>query len=282
MCFIKFIIINDSFTAQKASYVKFALIQSEIILSNEDEICLYLLIENRLGYSFLFLFACLPHFAETYNKNIRFFLNFKNFSLFKKLGLIDQHVEFNPHCDYSPILKDNAGLITESSHIFKTVTEIPNEAPVKMNSKLAAIFISRAGEMYNNALEHSHGKVFGAKYFRNQKSTYCFSCYDTGIGIPNSVLIAKKEICNELDAFKWAMIDGNSSVNNGQIPRGIGLGLLKSFVRANEGVIRICSGKIFYIYKSETERFYELNSDFHGTLFEMDIIADNNREYILK
>ena len=59
-------------------------------------------------------------------------------------------MEFNPHCDYSPILKDNAGLITESSHIFKTVTEIPNEAPVKMNSKLAAIFISRAGEMYNN------------------------------------------------------------------------------------------------------------------------------------
>lgn len=173
-------------------------------------------------------------------------------------------------------------MITEDAHIFRTVTEIPNEAPVKMSPKLASIFISRAGEMYNNAIEHSKGNVLGAKYFRNQKNTYCFACYDDGIGIPNNVMSTREEITSQLDAFRWAMIDGNSTACDG-IPRGLGLGLLKSFVRANEGVIRISSGNVLYTYKKDnTENYYELKNHFYGTLFEMDIIADNNREYILK
>ncbi len=276
------LIIKDSFTAQKPSYERFAKIQNAIKLCVDEEFHLYLNMENRVGYSFVFLFATLPFLAEKNNIKLKIFCNNKTYTLFKKLGLIDDSVTFDRNTDYSLILKKNAGLITESEHIFRTVTEIPNEAPVKMSPKLASIFISRAGEMYNNAMEHSKGDVLGAKYFRNQKNTYCFACYDNGIGIPDNVIAAKKEIETQMDAFKWAMVDGNSTANDG-VPRGLGLGLLKSFARANEGVIRIISGNVLYIYKKgNVENFYVLKNYFHGTLFEMDIIADNNREYILK
>ena len=57
--------------------------------------------------------------------------------------------------------------------------------------------------------------------------------------------------------------------------------MLKNFANANEGTIRISSGNVLYIYKNSQENYYELNHTFVGTLFEMDIIADNDRRYIL-
>ena len=278
---MKTLIIKDSFTAQKASYERFAELQNTIETCDDNDLALYLHMENRVGYSFIFLFTTLPYLAEKYDKRIKIFCNNKNYNLFKKLRFLDEGVGFAPDFDYTHALKKKAGLITEDAHIFRTVTVIPNEAPVKMSPDLASIFISRAGEMYNNALEHSKGNVLGAKYFRNQKNTYCFSCYDDGIGIPCNVMSLKKDLTSQVDAFRWAMIDGNSTVNDG-IPRGLGLGLLKSFVRANEGSIRISSGNVLYTYKkNDTEKYYALKNRFHGTLFEMDIIADNDRKYIL-
>lgn len=276
------LIVVDSFIDKKASYERFASIQDAIRLCDSDEIDLIFTTENKVSDSFVFLFSTLPFYAKKNNKELKIFCNNKMYNSFKKLGFINDNIIFDSNFDYSSILKKNAGLITEKEHIFRTVTGIPDEAPVRMSPQLASIFISRAGEMYNNALEHSKGDVLGAKYFKNQKNTYCFACYDNGVGIPNNVMTAKQEIKSQMDAFKWAMIDGNSTANDG-IPRGLGLGLLKSFVKANEGVIRIISGNVLYTYTKENdERYYQLDNNFNGTLFEMDIIADNNRKYILK
>lgn len=273
--------INDPFVAQRASYEEFAKIQN-IITACNDDIRLLLNTENRLGYSFVFLFATLPYLAEKHNKVLEFYCNSKNYNLFKKLGFLKDCNEYRPNFDYSNELKKSVELVKGTKDIVRTVTEISIEAPVKMSPKLESIFVSKAGEMYNNAIEHSYGDVFGAKYFRNQKNTYCFSCYDNGIGIPDSVMKSQNEITNQIDAFKWAMTDGNSTAST-VIPRGLGLGLLKAFARANEGVIRISSGNVLYIYKrNDIEQYYFLKEKFIGTLFEMDIIADNNRRYIIK
>lgn len=273
--------IRESFTAQKPSYDRFAKLQTEIESCQESDISINIDINNRFGYTFLFLFSTLPYLADKYNKNLSFYCNEKNFKLLKKLGFLDDKTKYDEKNDYCENIKSNTGLITGEEHIFKIVTEITREAPVKMSQELSDIFISKAGEMYNNALEHSGGVVLGAKYFRNQKNTYCFSCYDTGVGIPANVLNVNDSIESQEEAFRWAMVDGNSTVKSG-IPRGIGLGLLKSFVRANDGVIRICSGKVLYTYnKISGEIYHELSNEFHGTLFEMDIIADNERKYIL-
>ena len=135
-------------------------------------------------------------------------------------------------------------------------------------------------EMYNNAIEHSEGIVLGTKYFKLQKNIYNFSCYDTGVGIPQKVISTINNIESNREAFEWAMTDGNSTIAG--VPRGLGLGLLKSFVQANDGRIRVCSGNILYEYsRKKGKNIIELNNQFYGTLFEMDIISDNDYEYVL-
>ena len=272
--------ISDSFTAQKPSYDRFAKIQTEIARCQDRDVEINIDIKNRFGYTFVFLFSTLPYVAKKYSKNLKFFCNEKSFALFKKLGFIPKNLKYQSGTDYKCILEQSAVVISKKQDIFELVTEITHEAPVEMSEELSILFISKAGEMYNNAIEHSQGTIIGSKYFKNQKGVYCFSCYDTGVGIPAKVMAAQPTIVTPIEAFKWAIVPGNSTVL-GDIPRGLGLGLLKSFANANEGTIRICSGNVLYIYKNSQEFYYELNHTFDGTLFEMDIIADNDRQYIL-
>ena len=283
---MKHIMITESFAAQRPSYNRFAKIQAEIEACHDSHIRIDVNVQNRFGLTFVFLIGTLPYLAEKYQKTTSIFCNEKSFNLFRKLGFLEKTCLYNKEKDYSTDLKQGMGLITKDEDIFKTVTEITREAPVKMSDALSAIFISKAGEMYNNAREHSEGTVIGAKFFKNQKSMYCFSCYDTGVGIPAKVMSVRKEISNPENAFRWAMIRGNSTAS-GDVPRGLGLGLLKSFAKANEGTIRICSGNVLYIFGKKhdqpgyVETYHVLEHEFHGTLFEMDIIADNDRRYIL-
>lgn len=277
---MKNIFISDSFTTRKLSYERFAILQNQIINSAESDIHIDVDIQNRLGYTFVFMFSTLPYLAQDYNKRLTISCNVKSFDLFKKLNFISKDIQYQGGVDYSSIMKEMSRVIKEKRDVFDLVTEITGEAPVEMSEDLSVLFISIAGEMYNNATEHSHGTVIGSKYFKNQKGVYCFSCYDTGVGIPGKVMSAKPEITKAIEAFRWAMARGHSTAS-GNIPRGLGLELLRNFAQLNDGTIRICSGNIFYTYKSSKETYYELRQPFCGTLFEMDIVADNNRKYIL-
>lgn len=142
------------------------------------------------------------------------------------------------------------------------------------------------GEMYINALDHSEAKtVIGGKYFK-QRSRYCFCCYDSGVGIPRKVQRFLRETqgigyMSDTEALQWALKRGNSTTREYGIPRGVGFYTLQSFAAANEGVIRICSGKAFYEFRKGRGRIFELKDSFVGTLFEMDIFQDDKHKYIL-
>lgn len=277
---MKEIIVTDSYVLKSPSFERFSKLQRDIKESEEDDILLILNIEKRLGLTFVFLFSTIPYLAKEYNKNIAIYMNEKTFILFKKIGFFKKE-DYKKEHDYTNSIISGSNVIVADTDVFKTVTEITEEAPVKMSSELSSLFISKAGEMYNNAIEHSGGKVFGAKYFKYQKNTYCFACYDTGVGIPQKVMSVVSSISSQTEAFKWAMKRGNSTVLSG-IPRGLGLDLLNGFAQANEGRIRICSGKVLYLYSNKDGvKITELNNEFKGTLFEMDIVADNSHRYIL-
>lgn len=258
--------INKSLNTQLSSYENFASLQNKIINSNDNTIDLIINNDKSFSYTFWFLIGTLPFLANKYNKNIKIYC---------------ENTENAAAQTEDATLCRAPRLIEKADDIFDIVTEIINEAPVKMDLNCKDIFISKIGEMFNNAFEHSCGKVFGTTFFHNQKQEYTFTCYDTGIGIPCKVISSNANIITQTEAFKWAMTDGNSTVRNG-VPRGLGLGLLKSFVTVNEGAVRICSNNIFYSYSKNGGEIYRvLRNNFYGTLFEMDIIADNNGEYIL-
>jgi hypothetical protein len=129
-------------------------------------------------------------------------------------------------------------------------------------------------------MEHSDAKhLIGGRYFKPNRK-YCFTCYDTGIGITGKVKKYYPEMTDK-EAIQWALMPGNSTALDKETkPRGQGLGLLKSFVKENHGTIRICTGNILYTYsaplgKDIQEKYECLTNTFLGTLFEMDIYADD-------
>lgn len=262
------------------SYARFAKIQKDIINSNEHfEINFN--IESRIGLTFLFYIATLPLFAECNNKTISITCNTKILDLLYKADYIKDKVT-DTNYDIAPLLKNGTMIIETPDDVFQIVSKITKEAPVKMSDDLLAIFASKIGEMYNNAMEHSESEyIIGAKYYKNQKNVYCFSCCDFGIGIPQKVMHSHSEITDSKKAFEWAMKPGNSTVNSG-VPRGLGLGLLKNFAKANNGVIRMCSNDVYYEFKNGKDNIKQIDTSFSGTLFEMDIVADNNHKYIIK
>jgi hypothetical protein len=280
--------LNASLTSQKPSYDRFAEIQQKIVHTSEQEIELSINIEKRLGLSFLFCISTIPALAKSLGKNVQIKCNQKSVHLLGKTGYIPSDgsiVSFET--DLAPFLWQNSRVIKDVNNIYTLVKEITKEAPVEMSEPLAELFTSKAGEMYNNSMEHSGGQyVIGGKYFKNQRNIYCFSCYDTGIGIPQKVQNSIGQSISVVEAFKWAMKRGNSTANKEKetpIPRGLGLDLLREFAKANAGAIRICSGKVLYKYNPRKGiRYYALNHEFAGTLFEMDIIADNAHRYALR
>ena len=273
--------VTESFTVQKASYDRFAEIQNRIRYSKEDTVSISLNTQARFGYSFAHLFATLPHLACKYDKKLLLSCNLRTHKLFQNQSLINHNCCFNPGSDYSAELSKNVRTLTDLSDIMKMIGNIAVEAPVMMNAKLAGLFISMTGEMYNNAWEHSGGIVFGSTCFRNKNKTYCFSCYDMGIGITEKVKNHIHSITDDIPALQWALTPGNSTSK--ETSRGLGFTTLKSFAKANEGAIRICSGKVMYSFDAKKgELYHRLDNKFIGTLFEMDIIADKNRTYILK
>ncbi|MDR1700471.1 MAG: ATP-binding protein [Lachnoclostridium sp.] len=280
--------ITESLTTCEPSYDRIAKVYKEIANCNEHAIELIVNVEKRLGLSFLFYISTFPYLAKSRGKNIVIMCNAKSIDLFRKFGSLSFKDEIKPYeTDIAPLLMSKAKIINDPQDIFDLVTEITKNAPVKMDDHLAEIFISRVGEIYNNSLEHSEADyVIGAKYFRNQKSIYCFSCYDTGVGIPQKVINTIAKRLSQKEAFLWALKRGNSTANQAMalpIPRGLGLDLLHSFAKANKGTIRICSGNIFYLYNTKNgSRIVELKHSFPGTLYEMDIITDNERKYIIK
>lgn len=287
---MKRIEITQSLIMSVSLYNKTAKIHQDIRTADDDTIEIVVDVNGRVGLTFLFFLSTLPFIGQKYGKTLIIRCNQRLISLLKKVGFIDKlsnDIELiSNETDITPFLKSNTKIIKTPENIFSLVTAITKEAPVEMSDELSALFISKVGEMFNNATEHSLADyVIGAKYFRNQKNTYCFSCYDTGVGIPQKVIDAVDSSFTHKEAFGWAIQKGNSTANRNEkiIPRGLGLDLLHSFAKANDGAIRICSGRVLYIYnKKSVETYHELEVPFEGTLYEMDIIADNNHKYILR
>lgn len=283
---LEIITLKSSLTSMKPSYSRFADIQQRIIRSSDSDVLVRIDIEKRLGLSFLFCISTLPLLAQSYGKHIQIFCNKKSQQLFCNGGYIPKNIRDQEYVDIAPYLESSACVITDVNDVLALVTEIKKDAPVKMSETVAEIFTSRVGEMYNNSIEHSKGEyVIGGKYFKYQKNKYCFACYDTGIGIPQKVIENVNSSFTDRDAFAWALKRGNSTATRSSgvlVPRGLGLDMLRSFAKANDGTIRVCSGRTMYVYNKNGERYYELNTSFVGTLFEMDIIADNQHVYVLK
>jgi len=82
-------------------------------------------------------------------------------------------------------------------------------------------------------------------------------------------------------AIKWALAEGNTTKTGNQ-PGGLGLKLLKEFIRMNKGKLQIASRFGFYEYSATVDSVTKLDHDFPGTCVNIEINTQDTSSYYLK
>ena len=75
--------------------------------------------------------------------------------------------------------------------------------------------------------------------------------------------------------MRWAFGSGNTTCTGG-VARGIGLDLLKEFIRLNQGKLEMYSNDGYAIIDKDGERFENRSLAFEGTIVYITLRCDEN------
>lgn len=137
-------------------------------------------------------------------------------------------------------------------------------------------------EVFNNAQEHSESEagVFvcghvGKAGQRSMKVTIA----DAGIGFRRKIEKALDKKMLSGQAIAWGMKEGNT-VRQGN-PGGLGLTILKEFIRKNDGRLIVVSDRGSWELSSDRERCLEYETSFPGTLVTIIVNTEDPKAYRL-
>lgn len=129
---------------------------------------------------------------------------------------------------------------------------------INVSQNLKNEIAGRMWEIFANAFEHSLSKiglVCCGQYFKNKKELV-LAVADFGVGIPSNVRRYRGQpALQNGDAMQWAFQKGNSTRVDGG-PGGVGLDILKDFVRVSKGSLAIYSHG-GYAYIDQNSELYD-------------------------
>lgn len=156
---------------------------------------------------------------------------------------------------------------------------------VHVSDRLRDAIAGRMWEIYNNAFEHSGTEigVFACGQHFWRQDDLILSVVDFGRGIPANVRTFLRQYVDEnlvakltgATCLKWAFERGNSTCTGG-VARGLGLDLLKEFVRLNQGKLEVYSGEGYAIIDKDGERYQNLGISFEGTVVHITLRCDES------
>ena len=154
---------------------------------------------------------------------------------------------------------------------------------VHVSSRLRDAIVGRMWEIYNNAFEHSGTEigVFSCGQHFWRQNDLILSVVDFGRGIPANVRTFLRQYADEAlvsklsgaACLKWAFERGNSTCMGG-VARGLGLDLLKEFVRINQGTLEVYSNEGYAIIDKDGERYENHDISFEGTVVHITLRCD--------
>jgi hypothetical protein len=154
---------------------------------------------------------------------------------------------------------------------------------INISPKLQDAITGKVLEIYLNAFEHSQSAigVYSCGQHYPEAGTLQLTVVDFGIGIPQSVrTLPENSHKTAPEALKWAFMPGNSTKNDKNIARGLGLHLIEQFILKNHGNLMIFSND-GYVNISDNGTIYEnVCTNFSGTLVNIAFRCDE-RYYCL-
>lgn len=150
-------------------------------------------------------------------------------------------------------------------------------ASLTMSPALRNAFISRLWEIYANAFEHGDSQygVYTCGELASDK-TLLLTVADFGRGIPaNAASKLARQWVNGSDAMAWAFTRGTTTAVHERYARGLGLDLIKDFVKINDGAVEVYSHHGHGSVTRSIEEFRHLMFSISATIVHLKIRCDN-------
>lgn len=149
---------------------------------------------------------------------------------------------------------------------------------VNLSEALKNAIVGKTWEIYANAFDHTHSPIgiFSCGQHYPKKKTLKLSVVDFGVGIPFNVRrFTNQPQMSAAQALQWAFRRGNSTKLQDGIARGLGLDLLREFVKLNKGKLEIYSHE-GHVCIDETQRFASRKETFSGTIVNITFSCDES------
>jgi len=150
----------------------------------------------------------------------------------------------------------------------------------KMSAGLKSKFFEGIDELFANSALWSNSPIpvfAGGQYFpRLDRLTFVLS--DGGQGIQGSLAAAGRHFGAPEDAIDWAM-EMNNSARQGDIPGGLGLGILKDFVSMNGGCLLVCSHSGYWESRNGRIIKRRISAPYPGTVVSLEINTSDTKSY---
>ncbi len=153
----------------------------------------------------------------------------------------------------------------------------------KMSEALIKKFRESVFEIFSNAVLHSRTKlgIFSCGQFFPKRHQLDFAVADLGVGMKRNVREKMGFDLRADEAISWAT-DAANTTKRGQIPGGLGLKLLRSFISKNGGKIQIVSDAGYWCQMgSAAPSVGLLSSAFPGTVVAIEINTADTNSYRL-
>ncbi len=137
-------------------------------------------------------------------------------------------------------------------------------------------------ELFENA--RTHGKcnhIHTCGQFYPNKQKLHITIVDTGETITNNVQRFLKHKISPSECIHWAMQLGNTT-KKGNIPGGLGLGLIFEFINLNKGKIQIISSNGYWELREGKVTKEDINFSFSGTIANLEFDLSENKMYLLQ
>jgi hypothetical protein len=152
-----------------------------------------------------------------------------------------------------------------------------------MSAALCKKFWESIFELFSNAVIHSETEmgIFTCGQYFPKRNRIDFAIADLGIGMRTNLLAKKGLDLPAEEAINWAM-EGRNTTKTGPIPGGLGLKLLREFIRLNRGRIQVVSDLGYWEqrYDGEVESRSLVNF-FPGTVVNIEINSADTNSYVL-
>jgi hypothetical protein len=136
-------------------------------------------------------------------------------------------------------------------------------------------------EIFNNAVIHGNCKnIFSCGQYYHRYKKLDFTIVDLGITIKANVKNYLKKKLNQ-NSICWAVQEGNTT-KKGNIPGGLGLSLIRSFLSVNQGKIQIVSADEYLEQDVDGQiHVSTFSGEFPGTIVNLEFNLNDRHSYCL-